>query len=83
MNFRLPAELKQTIEEAATLAGQTVSDFAISVLAVNSRQVVKEHDQTLLSNRDRERFMALLDQTDAKPNKTLSAAARRYKKKVG
>ena len=83
LNFRLPAELKQTIEEAAALTGQTVSDFAISVLVVNSRRVVEEHDQTLLSNRDREKFMALLDQTNAKPNKDLLAAARQYKKKVG
>lgn len=83
MNFRLPVELKQAVEEAATLTGQTISDFAISILAANARRVIEEHDQTLLSNRDRDRFMALLDQTDVKPNKALAAAAKRYKKQVG
>lgn len=83
MNFRLPVELKQAVEEAAILTGQTMSDFAISILAAHARRVIEEHDQTLLSNRDRDRFMALLDQTDVKPNNALAAAAKRYKKQVG
>lgn len=83
LNFRLPADLKQTVEEAAALTGQTVSDFAIAVLVKDARRVIEEHDQTHLSQRDRDVFTALLDQSDLKPNKALSAAARRYKKRVG
>jgi uncharacterized protein (DUF1778 family) len=83
LNFRLPADLKQAIEDAAALAGQTVSDFAISALTQSARNVIKDQDSTVLSKRDRDQFVKLLNRTDAKPNKALSAAAGRYKKIVG
>lgn len=81
LNFRLPAELKETIEQAAAHLGQTVSDFAISTLVETARHVIQEHDVTRLSNRDRDRFVALLDRADLKPNKALRAAAKRYKER--
>lgn len=83
VNFRLSSELKKMIEVAASLTGQTVSDFAISILLGNARRVIQDHHKTVLTDRDRDAFMALLDQTEAKPNKALAAAARRYKKQVG
>lgn len=79
LNFRLPAELKKTIEEAAAQLGQTVSDFAISTLVTTARRVLQEHQVTRLSQRDRDRFVALLDDTESRPNKALRAAAKRYK----
>ena len=82
LNFRLPADLKQAIEDAAALAGQTVSDFAISALTQSARTVIKDQDSTVLNKRDRALFVKLLDRA-ARPNKALAAAARRYKKIVG
>ena len=79
LNFRLPAELKTTIEAAAACLGQSVSDFAISTVAQTARNVIEQHQITRLSNRDRDTFMALLDAADARPNKALKAAAKRYK----
>ena len=38
LNFRLPADLKQTIEEAAARLGQSVTDFAVSTLAYLRRK---------------------------------------------
>ncbi len=32
LNFRLPAEIKQDIEDAAACLGQSVTDFAVSTL---------------------------------------------------
>lgn len=81
LSLRIPAELKHTIEVAATISGRSISDFAISVFERSARLVIEEHDCTVLTNRDRDAFVALLDQTDAKPNKALAAAARRYKKR--
>jgi uncharacterized protein (DUF1778 family) len=78
LNFRLPAELKETIEEAAAQLGQTVSDFAISTLVTTARQVLQEHQVTRLSQRDRDAFMALLDDAAPQPNNALRAAAKRY-----
>jgi uncharacterized protein (DUF1778 family) len=81
LNFRLPTEFKQTIEDAAALTGQTVSDFAISELLVSARRVIQDHDRTVLSNRDRDIFLAMLEDTDARPNAALVAAAKRYKER--
>jgi uncharacterized protein (DUF1778 family) len=79
LNFRLPTEIKETIEEAAAHLGQTVSDFAVSTLAQTARQVIQEHNVTRLCQEDRDLFLALLDDADAEPNAALREAAKRYK----
>jgi len=83
LNFRLSPELKEVIEAAAAHLGQSVSDFAVSTLVQSARGVIHEHDVTTLSNRDRDIFLALLDDADAKPNETLKKAAERYKRHLG
>ena len=83
INVRLPSELKQTIEEAASALGQTVSEFAISTVVREARQVLHNAQITRLSSRDRDRFLEALDAADARPNAALKAAARRYGKLRG
>jgi uncharacterized protein (DUF1778 family) len=83
LNFRLPAELKEIIEQAAAHTGQTVSDFAVTALVDNARRVIEEHDRTELTRRDRDLFIKLLDDEKAKPNAALAAAARKYKRRRG
>ena len=79
LNFRLPPTHKKVIEEAAAALGQTVSDFAISTLVHTAREVVEQRDTTELSSRDRDVFLAVLDDGDRMPNKALKNAAARYK----
>lgn len=83
LNFRLPSDLKEVIEEAAASLGQSVSDFAVSTLVQQARSVIEQRNVTILSDRDRDRFMALLDDIEARPNAALVKAARRYKKGLG
>jgi uncharacterized protein (DUF1778 family) len=83
LNFRLPANLKAVIEEAAASLGQSVSDFAVSSLLQTARSVLQQQSVTELTNRDRDIFVALLDDAEAKPNKALTEAARRYRKHLG
>jgi len=83
INVRLSSELKQTIEEAASALGQTVSEFAISTVVREARQVLQEAQITRLSNRDRDDCLTALNAIDAKPNAALKAAARRYGKLRG
>lgn len=83
LNFRLPAELKETIEQAAAYLGQSVSDFALSTLIQTARNVIQQHNVTVLSNRDRDIFLALLDDPQACPNEVLREAARKYKENRG
>jgi uncharacterized protein (DUF1778 family) len=83
LNFRLSSELKREIEEAADQLGQSVTDFAVSTLVRTARIVAQEQFVTQLSNRDRDRFTALLDDADAQPNDALQAAARTYNQQMG
>jgi uncharacterized protein (DUF1778 family) len=83
LNFRLSADLKRTIEEAAAQLGQTVSDFAVGTLVQTARRVIRERNVTVVSQRDRKALLQMLDDDSAKPNKALSDAARRYKRKIG
>jgi uncharacterized protein (DUF1778 family) len=83
LNFRLPAEIKVAIEQAAAATGQTVSDFAVSTLARAAREVIREQEITVLTDRDRDRFLAMLDDPNLRPNEALKKAAARYKKRHG
>lgn len=82
INVRLPNELKLTIERAAAELGQTVSEFTVSAVVREARQVLQDAHVTRLSNRDRDAFLAALEAADVRPNKALTAAARRYKKSL-
>ena len=81
-SVRLPAEQKDVIEAAAHL-GQSLSGYAVSTLVKDARGVVRQHDVTVLSRHDRDLFVALLDDTNARPNEALKEAARRYKRHFG
>jgi len=83
LNFRLPSDLKEVIEEAAASLGQSVSDFAVSTLVQQARSVIEQRNVTILSGRERDRFIALLDDADRRPNATLVRASRKYKKHLG
>jgi len=83
LNFRLAPDLKAVIEEAAAILGQSVSDFAVSTLVQTARDVLHQQSVTELSNRDRDIFLAILDDPTAKPNRALAAAAKRYRQHLG
>jgi uncharacterized protein (DUF1778 family) len=83
LKVHLSPSLKKVIEEAAAVMGQTVSDFAVSTLVQAAQQVVKEQNVTELTNRDRDQFLALLDDAGQKPNQALKDAAARYRKQRG
>ena len=81
LSFRLNRELKELIERAALLTGQNVSDFAVSILVEHARRILQEHETTILSDRDRDLFLAMLDK-DAEPNEALKKAANRVRSRL-
>ena len=81
INIRVRSELKQIVEDAAVTLGQTMSEFVVSTVAREARQVLRQAQVTRLTNRDRDRFLEALDAIDTKPNAALKAAARRYAKR--
>jgi uncharacterized protein (DUF1778 family) len=82
IDFRVDRKSKSLIERAAALKGQSLSDFAKTALLSKARHVLKQHEQTVLSDRDRDIFLALMD-SDAKPNAVLQKAVRTYVQTFG
>jgi uncharacterized protein (DUF1778 family) len=81
MHFRLPKSVKDRVEKAALASGQTLTDFAVSVLASSADRVLEQQYATTLSDRDRDRLMRLLD-ADPKPGKALKQAQKAHKKLI-
>lgn len=81
IDFRTAPEVKDLIERAASLQGMTTSEFIKSVVVPASQQVVERHETRVLSDRDRDMFLLLLDNPPA-PNEALKAAAQRFKAQV-
>ena len=82
INVRLSSDLKQLVEQAAITRGKTLSDFIISTLVREARQVIFDAQVTRLSNRDRDIFLAAIDSSDSKPNAAITTAARLFKKRM-
>jgi uncharacterized protein (DUF1778 family) len=81
LNFRLPSEVKEKIERAAVVSGLTVTDFAIHSLIASAEDVLERHQATVLSNRDRDLFLALVE-SDEKPNEALLDAVKDFKRLI-
>jgi uncharacterized protein (DUF1778 family) len=81
LNFRLPVELKEKIERAAIVSGVTVTDFAISALVNSADDVLDKHQNRVLSDRDRDIFLAMIE-NPPEPNEVLKKAVQEYKKRV-
>ena len=81
LNFRLPAEIKERIENAALLSGVTLTDFAIRSLADSADEVLERQQARKLSDRDRDKFLKLISDPP-EPNAALKKAALEYKKRV-
>jgi uncharacterized protein (DUF1778 family) len=81
LNFRLPPEIKERIESAALVSGVTVTDFAVSVLAQRADEVLEHHQKRVLSNRDRDLFLKLLE-NPPEPNERLKKAVVEFKKRT-
>lgn len=79
LGLRLSREHKIRIAEAAALSGQTVTDFITRTALRKADEVVAQHEQTVLSDRDRDLFLALLENPPA-PNAALLEAIEDYKK---
>ena len=79
LNFRLDRRHKTLIERAATTAGQSVTEFAVSHLVKEARSVLREQETAVLSDRDRRVFLSMLE-ADAEPNADLKRAARIHRR---
>ena len=78
LEFRLRPELKDLIVKAATASGKSITDYSVSALVETATRDLREHETRVLSDRDRDLFLAILD-SDMEPNEAMKRAAARYK----
>ncbi len=77
LDFRLSSAAKAKIEQAALASGQSLSDFAASTLVREAEQVLERSAATILSERDWELFVALM-QNPPQPGQPLKQFVEAY-----
>jgi len=80
MHLRLDAASKRKLERAAAFAQKTVSEFVLSQALEAANQVLKSHDQHVLSTADWESICKALDRPP-RPNNALKQGFRWYRAK--
>lgn len=81
MNFRLSAEVKEKATLAAHSVGLSLTDFVIHALTDKAAEVLERQHRRVLSDRDRDRFLEMLENPPA-PNQALLAASDDYRRRV-
>jgi uncharacterized protein (DUF1778 family) len=80
VHFRTSPEVKQRITDAAALLGQSLTDFIESAAAERAQQILAQ--QTLvLTNAERDRFLAAIENPSA-PTPAMQAGAQRAMRAV-
>jgi len=80
-HFRPTAEQKELLVRAATLTGQTLSDFMRTAIEERANRVIADHERIVLNDRSRKTFFDALT-TPPRPNDRLVALADRYAREV-
>lgn len=76
---RLPKKQKQFFEKAALLGGyRNLTDFIIQAAQEKAKEIVRENEQIIASERDGEIFFNEILKSSA-PNKSLRQAVDKYK----
>ena len=77
LEARIPAQVKELLERAASLEGRSLTDFIVESAGKRAREVIREHEVIEPSRADQIRLAeTLLD--PPKPNAKLKRAAARY-----
>ena len=80
IDLRVSAEFKTESEWAAKCDGQSLTLFVKEAIRRRVREVREERERTILSERDRDIFLAILNNEE--PSEALRKYARKYKDAV-
>lgn len=80
IDLRLTVEQKRVIEQAAAVRGVSVSAYTLLHLLPQAQQDLEAQERLILSNRDRELFLSVLENPPELKGK-LKSAISRYKDK--
>jgi uncharacterized protein (DUF1778 family) len=81
IHIRISSNLKEIIEKAIAVSGQTLTDFATHSLLNSANEILEKEYVTTLTNRDRDRLLAMLD-AEEEPNEALKEAFEIHQKLI-
>lgn len=81
IHIRISSNLKEIIEKAIAVSGQTLTDFATRSLLNSANEILEKEYVTTLTNRDRDRLLAMLD-AEEEPNEVLKEAFEIHQKLI-
>jgi len=79
INLKMTEEFKEVIIRAAQLKMMSVNAYLTHLAYDNAKQVISEYETLRLSNEERDRFIALLD-NPPEPTEKAKKAMRKYLK---
>ena len=77
IDFRVSPKTKDLLVRAATLRGSNLTAFVLESAQERAVELIERYEQLRLTNRDRDRLLAALDQPPA-PAEALRQAFRKY-----
>ncbi len=82
IELEISEEHKETLEKAAGITELSLNDYIIHYAIVAAMEHIASYGKMVLSERDRDIFMAALE-NPPEPNEALKAAAKRHQEKYG
>ena len=83
MDLRIPQEVRDIIDHAATMEGRTRTDFVIAAALERAEQVIERRRLIRLTRRDQELLVAsLLEERVEEPSQYVREIAQEYAVKV-
>lgn len=82
IDLRVTQEQKELLERAAALKGVSLSAYTLFYVLPAAEQEVGFHERLVLSNRDRDLFMSVMENPPELKGK-LKSAIKKYREKYG
>ena len=82
IDLRVTQEQKELLERAASLKGISLSAYTLFHLLPAAKQDIDVHERLVLSNRDRDLFMSVMENPPELKGK-LKSAIHKYREKYG
>src|SRR5579862_6657657 len=73
VSLRVPPRTKEILQQAAAIAGQSLTDFMVSTSAEKARQLVEQHRVITMGQSSYNEFVAALDDPEIRPAPPLAA----------
>lgn len=81
LSCRVQTRIKKSVEQAASLLGQSITDFTEAALAEKAQSVLERHTRITLTERDFTRFVELVENPPP-PTAALRAAMADYQRQM-